>query len=406
MSVLIVTSNPQLQDELEVALDALGDAAPRHQVIDNRARAIQLMRNRSPSLLLVEMSQDLEDLRTFIQETAVVSPLTTVAAVFMTETFDEDVSESDLIIQAMRAGVKDFLRRPVSTNDLARLLEEAGNKKELPTHDNCRVVTFISNKGGVGKSTLAVNTAVGLALRHPERVLLIDASLQMGVAAPMLDLVDAPTLTDAARERDRLDSTMLRQLATRHESGLHVLPAPVDAIDAAEVDDELMTRVITLARPSYDYIVLDTFPLFDRVIVAMLDMSDRVFVVTENVVPTLLGAVRLVDVLDRIGLPEEKQSIVLNRFTSIAGSLSAEDVANRLQRPIDHIVPYEKRIITSANTGDPFVMQSLRFNKARRAIDDLIDRVASTPNTATDTHLQHPVEAPPAPTGWNGSQQQ
>ena len=106
MSVLIVTSNPQLQDELEVALDALADAAPLHQVIDNRARAIQLMRNRSPSILLVEMSQDLEELRTFIQETAVVSPRTTVAAVFMTETFDEDVSESDLIIQAMRAGVK------------------------------------------------------------------------------------------------------------------------------------------------------------------------------------------------------------------------------------------------------------------------------------------------------------
>ncbi|MAR12097.1 MAG: chromosome partitioning protein [Blastopirellula sp.] len=401
MSVLIVTTNTQLQDELEAALAALGEAAPLHQVTDSRTRAVQLMRNRSPDLLLVEMSQDVDDLRTFIQEMSVVSPQTTVAAIFMREAFEEDISESDLIIQAMRAGVKDFLRRPVSTTDLARLLEQAESSHAAGAADNCRVVTFVSNKGGVGKSTLSVNTAVGLARRYPDRVLLIDGSLQMGVVAPMLDLVDAPTLTDASRERDRLDTTMLRQLATRHESGLHVLPAPNDAIDAAEVDDELMTRIITLARPSFDYVVVDTFPLFDRVIVAILDMSDRVFVVTENVVPTLLGAVRMVDVLDRIGVPEEKQSIVLNRFTSIAGSLSAEDVANRLQRPIDHVVPFEKRIITSANTGDPFVMQNLRFNKARRAIDELVGRVIAT--DATDAEFLGQQETLPVPAGANGT---
>lgn len=401
MSILIVTANAQLQDELEVALEALGGAAPLHRVVDHRSRAIQMMRNRPPDLLLVEMSQDLEELRTFIQEAAVVSPRTTVAAVFMTETFDAEVSESDLIIQAMRAGVKDFLRRPVSTNDLARLLDAAGELQATHAPDSCRVVTFVSNKGGVGKSTMAVNTAVGLALRHPDRVLLIDASLQMGVVAPMLDIVDAPTLTNAARERDRLDSTMLRQLATRHESGLHVLPAPVDAIDAAEVDDELMTRIITLARPSFDYIVVDTFPLFDRVIVSILDMSDLVFVVTENVVPTLLGAVKMIDVLDRIGVPESKQSVVLNRFTSIAGSLAAEDVANRLQRPIEYIVPYEKRIVTSANTGDPFVMQNMRFNKARRAIERIVDRVTTMPTT--NSPVPQNKESLSSPAGLNGN---
>ena len=71
----------------------------------------------------------------------------------------------------------------------------------------------------------------------PEKVLLIDASLQMGVCASMLDLKPATTMTDAYHERDRLDETLLRQLATPHDCGLHLLAAPADAVEAAYIDE-------------------------------------------------------------------------------------------------------------------------------------------------------------------------
>jgi pilus assembly protein CpaE len=175
-----------------------------------------------------------------------------VAAIFRPNGFGDDMSESSVLIEAMRAGVCDFLRRPISTTELRTLVDSLTSVNGPPAagiETTCgRVITFVSNKGGVGKSTLAVNTAVGLAARHPGRVLLIDGSLQMGVAAALLDVHPESTLSDAAAERDRLDVTMIRQMATQTPYGVHLLAAPADAVEAMEVDDTLMSRVITLGR--------------------------------------------------------------------------------------------------------------------------------------------------------------
>jgi len=162
---------------------------------------------------------------------------------------------------------------------------------------------FVSNKGGVGKSTRATNTGVAIARRGKQSVLLNDGSIQMGVAAALLDLTPNATLTDLARESERFDPTMIRQTAAVHSSGLHLLAAPADAVEAMEIDDVLMARIITMARQTYDIVIVDTFPMFDRIVIAALDLSDRVYVVLENVVPTLLGGVKLLGVLERIGYP-------------------------------------------------------------------------------------------------------
>ena len=232
------------------------------------------------------------------------------------------------MLAAVRAGVKDFLRRPVSSTELGDLLGrvlKSGGTRGGATPG--KIVTFVSNKGGVGKSTLAVNAACGLALRRPERVLLIDLSIQMGVCASMLDLRPPATVTDAVRQHDRLDETLLRQVATVHSSGLHLLAAPSGAVEAAEIDDESVIRLLTLARRAYDFVVVDTFPMIDRVMLAVLDLSDRAYVVVENVVPTLLGAIKFVELLDGLGVDRARQRVVLNRFTSLPGSLPAADVA-------------------------------------------------------------------------------
>jgi pilus assembly protein CpaE len=202
---------------------------------------------------------------------------------------------------------------------------------------------------------------VALARKYPERVLLIDASLQLGVAASMLDLHPAATLTDAVRERERLDETLVRQLAAPHESGLHLLAAPHSAVEAAEVDDESIARVITLARRAYDFVVIGTFPLLDRVVVAVLDLSERTYIVMENVVPTLLGAAKLIELLASLGFPQERQRLILKRFTSVSGGLKPLDVANRLSRPVDFVLPHDKRIVVAANTGLPYAMRPSRL---------------------------------------------
>ena len=139
------------------------------------------------------------------------------------------------------------------------------------------------------------------------------------------DLTPTTSLSDVVREKDRLDETLIRQLAMPHSSGLHLLAAPADAVEAADIDDEVLSRILTLARHTYDFVLVDTFPMLDRAMVAVLDLSDRAYVVLENVVPTLLGAVKMVEVLRGLGLSNERQRIVLNRYTTLPGSVKPAD---------------------------------------------------------------------------------
>src|SRR5580658_3804908 len=271
--ILIVGTDPQVASECEAALGSQAEGLVLLRATDAR-QAVELARSRRPQLAILEMGSDLSRLKAVVTDIAAVSPETLVAAAFRPELFGHDVSESALLIEALRCGVRDFLRRPISAVDLGQLVERFRRQGPSgPAHWG-KVVAFISNKGGVGKSTLAVNTALGLALRRPDRVLLIDTSLQMGVCAAMLDLSPTLSLTDAARERDRLDDLLIRQLATPHSSGLHLLAAPADAVEGAEVNDDLISRVLTLSRRAYDYVVVDTFPIFDSVVMSVVDSSD------------------------------------------------------------------------------------------------------------------------------------
>ena len=206
-------------------------------------------------------------------------------------------------------------------------------------------------------------------------MLLIDGSLQMGVCASLLDLTPATSLSDVVREAGRLDETLIRQLAVPHASGLHLLAAPENAVEAAEIDDEVVSRLLTLARRAYDFVIVDTFPMLDRAMVAVLDLSDRVYVVVENVVPTVVGAVKMLELLRGLGVSQERVRVLLNRFTTLPGSVSAADVANRLGHGVDHVIPFDKGIVVAANTGEPYVLHPRRLFGCGRQLQHLVDEL-------------------------------
>ena len=390
INILLVSPDPRFRAELESAIASVDDLHPVIHHAGDARQAIEAARSRRPHVALVEMGSDVRPLGAFAEEAAVVSPETTVAAVFRPEGFGPDVSESAILIEAIRAGVKDFLRRPVSTSELAELLRRIERSSSRGTGRVGRVVSFVSNKGGVGKSTMCVNAACGLAMRHPQRVLLVDGSLQMGCCASLLDLTPTTSLMDLVREADRLDETLIRQLATPHSSGLHLLAAPPDAVEAAEIDDEVLSRVLTLARRTYDFVLVDTFPMLDRAVVAVLDLSDRAYIVLENVVPTLLGGVKFLEVLKGLGVSPDRQRVVLNRYTTLPGSVKPAEVANRLGRSVDHVIPFDKGIVIAANTGQPYVLRPRRLFGCGRQLRGLVDDIDAMSETGS---------VPPVPSG-------
>lgn len=364
-----------MPDEFEELFASLTNVRPVMRWASELVPAVELARDRQPQLCFVEMTDDLDQLRYNVHELKIAAPDTRVIGVFRPDVFPPDVAESEILIRAIRLGISDFVRRPISRTDLVQLFEQIEEAPKPFTRKRGKVCAFISNKGGVGKSSMAVNTACGLAKKHRDNVLLIDASLQMGVCCSMLDLRPKTTLLDAAHEIQRLDETLLRRLTIPHSSGLDLLAAPRDAIEATEVDDDVMTRVLTLARRAYDYVIVDTFPLLDRVVMSILDLSDHSFVVTDNVVPTLLSVNALLELLRKLDVSDSQFSLIVNRYSKIAGNPSVEDVEARLQHPVLTTVPYHRHMIAGANTGHPHILNAGRFSRLSRQLRKVVDFV-------------------------------
>jgi pilus assembly protein CpaE len=298
-----------------------------------------------------------------------------VVGAFKLDRGDSSRSDGATIIALLRVQMRDFIRRPVSGTELRAVVDRLFSRlAAAPAAGQGRVAAFLSNKGGVGKSVLAVNVACGLALHHPEEVLLIDTSLQVGACAFMLDLKPVTSLADAVRERDRLDRTLLRHLSLKHASGLRVLAAPADALDGADVDDEAIGRIINLARRSFQYVVVDTFPAIDSVLMTILDLADLAYVVTQGTAPAIAGMARLLPVLDGLGVTAARQRLVLNHnYRSFLGDLRPSDIADRLQRTIDYVVPYDQRVLVSMNTGSPQILRAKPWHRFGRAINQIVD---------------------------------
>lgn len=398
-TILIVGNDENLREEVAVAVRGIKKWSPvLHHARDVR-QGIEAARSRRPELVCFELKGSSRDLVRFADEIRTGSPESVVVATYRGEDFDTDASESQAIIEGMRHGVADFLRRPLSTGELQQLFDRVFGAGPRASRPLGKIVSFVSNKGGAGKSTTSINTAVALAMKHPGEVLLVDTSLQLGVAALMLDIDARTTISDAIRECHRLDETLLRQLAVPSECGLHVLSAPMDAIEASHVDDEGLSRILTLARRAYRYVVVDTYPMLDSVIMAALDLSDLVYVVFHATVPSVVGNVHFLEVLRKVGVSEARQRVVLNyNFPRVAGNLKVEDVEERMGREVDHVFPFQKKLITALNTGKPYAQSCGRrfgFGRALQGVVDEIEGHSAAPEPARG-EAQRPDWAPRA----------
>lgn len=373
-SVIAITSSDSLIVELESAVAALSGGAAL-DFCDGIETAISVMRHKTPSLLIVELSESTDVLRSWQRAIEVSDIPCPVIGVI-----DDDAEMRDeLLVEAVRVGFRDFLRRPASAGEIAGILRRV-EKSRPEAGDRGRLLAVASTKGGVGKSTIATNTAVHWARTSGKRVLLVDASLQLGVTASLLNLTPTMTIADVAGMSDRLDATMLREVTTRHASGLHVLAAPPNPADAADVDDECMALVLGIAKVAFDLIVVDSFPLLDATTLAIFDRADHVCIVTENSVPTLSGTAAMLRTLDDLDIRQARRSLVLNRFQKCAGSVTASDVENQLGDQVASVIKLDRRVLEAANLGQPIVETNSWLGVARplrRLSDDLLIRVSA-----------------------------
>ena len=394
LQVLVIGKSPEFAGELQAALHAATDVRISLRSASDFSGAARATRARLPDLVCIELDRDPASLREFVAAARAIAPDLAFVGIHSAMR-DTSTAASEVLVEAVRAGFLDVIERPVSSADLRRVIPEVVATARARDAAG-RVIAFHSTKGGVGKSTLSVNVACGLARAHPDRVLLVDASLQLGVCAVALDLAVKNTVADAARERDRLDERLLRELAARHDCGLRVLASPHDPIDAADVDDEALARIIAIGRRAFDFVVVDTLPSVDGIMLTILDLADRIFLVNQGTVPDVIGAARLLHTLDELEIGPERRAVVLNRnLPAFSGALTAAEVGERLGTDIDYEIPHDKKVLTALNLGEPRVLHATpRFGWGRAMrglIEDVDAMVATEPPADSGAEADEPL---------------
>jgi pilus assembly protein CpaE len=237
-----------------------------------------------------------------------------------------------------------------------------------------RVVTIFSGKGGCGRSILAVNLAAALSAGGSRRVLLLDLDLQFGDVGIMLKLLPDRSIAGAISMGGRLDEPGLRSIITNYRPGIDVLLAPPAPAQGEHVRRELIVEILDIARPIYDFIVVDTPALVTDQVLAALDISDWLIPIVTPDLPTLKSVRLTVEMFDMLDYPRDRRLLVFNRANSEVG-LTPADVEEAVGMPFAVHVPSSRDVPVSVNRGEPLYLTH-PAHPVCQAISRLADRCA------------------------------
>ncbi len=286
----------------------------------------------------------------------------------------------DLGMVLVRHGLDDTLRGRAVRSGMSEVIELGDTPGLNRAVQECldepsglgRVVTVFSTKGGSGRTTLATNLAAVLAGAGARAVALVDLDFVYGDVATALHISPRATLADAAEHRGRLHPEDLSGLLTPYSPGLDVLVAPIAPAAARRVSPMLVAEVLHVLRRQMDYVVVDTPAGFDDQVLAALDLSHRVALITTLDLPALRNLNSTLQTLRLLGYPEDRWRVVVNRADSQVG-LPLQDVQAMLDAPIAAYIPSSGDVPASVNRGAPITVAD-PTHPVSRAVRELAAR--------------------------------
>jgi pilus assembly protein CpaE len=314
--------------------------------------------------------------------------------------------------KAMLAGARDYIGLPASGDDLRKAIirvyqREQERRGALASGGGAaqgNIITVFGVKGGIGKSVTAVNIAAAIAQGSLSHVALVDADVQFGDCALMLDLVPARTIVDAASEADPSTPHLIEPYLTDHASRVSLLAAPVSPRDADHVTPDLVGNVLKSLAATHDFVITDTSPQIDAVSAQVIDLSTIVLVVVNPEVHCVRRTRAALDLLEAAGYSQDKIKLLLNR-ASKRSEVPKADLQAALGYPIYAEIPDDPAVARSITRGVPVVMADARSAAGRaylelgRGLAGLSDqsRGGRWPWRRSRDFEQAPVPAPPNP---------
>lgn len=290
--------------------------------------------------------------------------------------------DPDFILQAMRAGIRDILS-PGSDPAQIRVLLERANQSfasryrvqaapPMTESNKGLVIGVFSPKGGVGKTTIATNLAIGLGKIAPMSVVIVDLDLQFGDVASGLYLDPQHTVTDAVSPAASQDSLVLKAFLTVHPGGIYAVCAPPTPVDADEITPDQVSRLLEQLSEQFQYVVVDTAPGLPEIGLAAMEQCTDVVWVSGMDIPSVRGLRSGLEVLRQLEILPETRHVVLNMADSKLG-LTVQDLESTIGAPVDVSIPRSRAVALSTNRGIPVLQESVK-DPATKSLNQLVDR--------------------------------
>ncbi|HEV8516185.1 MAG TPA: response regulator [Candidatus Limnocylindrales bacterium] len=377
--VVIVDDIPETRDHLtkllgfESDIEVVGAAA-------SGPEALELASKLMPDVVLMDINMPgMDGITTTEQLTANVP---TASIVMMSVQ-----GEADYLRRSMLAGAREFLVKPFSSDELVasirqvyqREKDKLGRMAELPQHQNGRepggqrgpgrIVTVFSPKGGVGRTTIAVNLAVACAQEFHKDVVLVDGSFQFGDVGVLLNLNPKnKSIADLIPEMAGGEPESVDAVIVQHSTGVKVLLAPPSPEMAELLTTNYVRRVLEQLRDLHDLVIVDSWPWFHETTLNLLDLSDLILTLLTLEITNIKNIRLFLEVAAQLGYADEKIRLVLNRADSALG-IRIPDVQNSIGRKIDETIVSDGRsVVYALNRGVPFVVS----NREAQVSQDII----------------------------------
>lgn len=361
--VVIVDDIPETREHLAKLLSfepdmevvGTGGSGPEALEVTGRLR---------PDVVLMDVNMPGFDGITAAEQLSVVAPGTAIVMMSVQ-------GESDYLRRSMLAGAREFLVKPFSSDELCAAIRQVHQRERdkvvrapaIPSavvpaggREPGKVVSVFSPKGGVGRTTIAVNLAVALASGFGRSVALVDACLQFGDVGVLLNLDPrARSVMDVLGETPGGSDEAIDAALVSHTAGVRVMLAPPSPEMAELVTVDHFRRVIQRLRETHDHVIIDCPPIFQDHTLAVLDLSDLILGVLTLEITSIKNVRLFLDLARQLGYPEDRVRLVLNRADSAYG-IRVADVEGSIGRRIDHTVVSDgRKVVYALNRGVPFV---------------------------------------------------
>ena len=329
-SIIVLDKNDNSREILKSYLTEFGFSDNMQFFSDYKEGLEELKKLDGNAIVIMDVSEKHKD----VHEAAESLKLYTSKIIITSTNYS-----TDTIIKALRTGAKEFLPKPVLKDDLQRVIMRLAALNTEDTGSESKIITVYSNKGGIGKTTIAINLASELAKVTKDKVALIDLNLQLGDVSTFLNLNPAFDVNYVIHKLvDKDETTMLKAFEKYKNTSMYVLADPSYIEQSESITPQQITTLFNALKKVFPYIVVDMSSAIDPNTLKILDCSDWILFTTIVNIPAIRNCQRCLNLFRSRRYPKDKVKIIVNRYME-NDEIKIEDIENTLGEKVYWKIP-------------------------------------------------------------------